>query len=348
MQYGQRMSAVIDDIILDCQFGKSATRQVLMGFAPASLLYRLSFADVLNEDAGQGYQRRFNAKHSQDFRNYVRKPNAATLPLTFNLRPDREARWRLEERGLGRASLIIDKSAGKIMAQVDCQHRLGHLGDLNISLPFMCFLRLEIAEEMEIFNIINSKAKGLSTSLLDFHDAQLSEDLAKDRPEVFVALYLNREVRSPWHRQLDLGGTTTSGLRRRASLRTMQKAIKRFLAATRILDVHPPEHAAAVVLAFWQAVAEILPEQWSGHRKHVLNKGVGVYALMDIAADIYSEATDGSWVDRRFYENALLDFARQVDWSTNGPFKGLGGEGGVNMAVKYLREVRGAARLRAV
>ena len=319
-----------------------------MGFAPASLLYRLSFADVLNEDTGQGYQRRFNAQHSQDFRNYIRKPNAATLPLTFNLRPTRESRWRLDEQGLGRARLIIDKSAGKIMAQVDCQHRLGHLGDLDISLPFMCFIELDISEEMEVFNIINSKAKGLSTSLLDFHDAQLSQDLAKERPEIFIALCLNREVRSPWHRQLDLGGNTTSGLRRRASLRTMQKAIKRFLTATRILEMHSPEHAAAVVLAFWQAVAEILSEQWTGHRKHVLNKGVGVYALMDIAADIYREAEVGSRIDRRLFENALLDFARQVDWSTNGPFKGLGGEGGVNMAVKHLREVRSAAQLEAV
>lgn len=343
MQNQQHTGAENDHFVLDCKLGKSATRQVLLGFAPASLLYRLSFADVLNEDTGQGYQRRFNTKHSQDFRRYIREPRAATLPLTFNLRPNREASWRLEEQTSDCVRLMIDTSAGKVMAQVDCQHRLGHLGDLDISLPFMCFLGLEITEEMEVFNIINSKAKGLSTSLLDFHDAQLSQDLAKERPEIFIALYLNRDVGSPWHRQLDLGGTTTSGLRRRASLRTMQKAIKRFLTATRILEVYPPEHAAAVVLAFWQAVVAILPEQWNRHRKHVLNKGVGVYALMDIAADLYSEAKDSSCVSRRFFENALLDFAGQVDWTSDGPFKGLGGEGGVKMAVEYLREVRRAA-----
>lgn len=341
---GSERVQLSNSVVLDCQLGKSATRQVLLGFATASLLYRLSFADVLNEDTGQGYQRRFNTKHSQDFRNYIRKPNAATLPLTFNLRPDTTAHWQLQDQGSSRARLIIDNGASRIMAQVDCQHRLGHLGDLDISLPFMCFLGLEISEEMEVFNIINSKAKGLSTSLLDFHDAQLSEDLAKERPEIFIALYLNREVKSPWYRQLDLGGTTTSGLRRRASLRTLQKAIRRFLNATRVLDVYPPEHAAAVVLAFWQAVAEVLPDQWTRHRKHVLNKGVGVYALMDIAADIYSEAQDRPWVDRRLFVNALHDFAGQVDWSSNGPFKGLGGEGGVLMAVKYLRGVRREAR----
>ena len=335
-------------IVVDCQVGNSAGLRVLLGFAPASLLHRLSFADVLNEDTGQGYQRRFNAKHSQDFRKYIREPNAATLPLTFNLRPDSKDRWRLEEQARGRVRLVIDKDAGKVMAQVDCQHRLGHLGDLDIPLPFMCFLGLVIAEEMEVFNIINSKAKGLSTSLLDFHDAQLSHDLAKERPEIFIALKLNSEASSPWHRQLDLGGTTTSGMQRRASLRTMQKAIKRFLSATRTLDRHPPEHAAAAVLGFWQAIAEVLPEQWARPRRHVLNKGVGVYALMDIAADIYGEAKEGAEVDRRLFVNALLDFAGQVDWSSDGPFKGLGGEAGVRIAVDYLRGVRRTTRLEAV
>ena len=339
---------MVGTIILDCQVGNSVARRVLLGFAPASLLHRLSFADILNEDTGQGYQRRFNAKHSQDFRRYVRAPTAATLPLTLNLRPDTEGLWRLTEQDGGHAQLIIEQSAGKIMAQVDCQHRLGYLDDLDIPLPFMCFLGLDVTEEMKVFNIINSKAKGLSTSLLDFHDSQLSQDLAKERPEIFIALHLNSAPSSPWHRQLDLGGSTTSGLQRRASLRTMQKAIKRFLAATRILDLHPAEHAAVVVLGFWQAISEILPEQWARPRKHVLNKGVGVYALMDIAADIYGESRDRSGSDPRLFVNALLDFADQIDWSNEGPFKGLGGEGGVRIAVDYLREVRHSARLKAV
>lgn len=339
---------MVGTITLDCQVGNSAARRVLLGFAPASLLHRLSFADILNEDTGQGYQRRFNAKHSQDFRRYIRGPTAATLPLTFNLRPDTDRLWHLTEHGGGRAQLIIEQSTGKIMAQVDCQHRLGYLEDLEIPLPFMCFLGLDVTDEMEIFNIINSKAKGLSTSLLDFHDAQLSQDLAKERPEIFIALYLNSDPSSPWHRQLDLGGSTTSGLQRRASLRTMQKAIKRFLAATRILDLHPAEHAAVVVLGFWQAIAEILPEQWARPRKHVLNKGVGVYALMDVAADIYGESRGKSGSDPRLFVNALLDFADQIDWSNEGPFKGLGGEGGVRIAVDYLREVRHSAQLKAV
>jgi DNA sulfur modification protein DndB len=232
-----------------------------MGFAPADLLYECSFADILNEDTGQGYQRPFNARHSQDFRRYIKEAGSSTIPLTLNLRPPSDGRWLVRESGSA-AELVIAGGAGKIMAQVDCQHRLGHLVDLPIMLPFMCFIGLSEREEMEVFSIINSKAKGLSRSLLDYHESQFTTDLAAERPELFVALHLNNVEASPWHRRLNLGGNTTSGLKRIASLRMMQQAAHEFLRATKILKAQPPEVAALTLEAFWQAVAQTLPEAW--------------------------------------------------------------------------------------
>ena len=79
------------------QIGASASRKVFLGFAPASLLYSLSFADVLDEDTGRGYQRRFNPKHSLDFRKYIQQENSSTIPLTFNLRPRSDGAWKIQE-----------------------------------------------------------------------------------------------------------------------------------------------------------------------------------------------------------------------------------------------------------
>ena len=171
-------------ILIDCLQGLSAHRPVLLGFAPADLLYRLSFPDILDEDTGRGYQRPFNERHSQDFRRYIKEPDSSTIPLTLNLRPHAEGNWRILQLEEGRIRLEIAAGAGKIMAQVDCQHRLGNLCDLSIPLPFMCFIGLSEREEMEVFSVINSKAKGLSTSLLDYHEAQLAESLAQERPEL--------------------------------------------------------------------------------------------------------------------------------------------------------------------
>ena len=331
---------------IDCQIGLSAGRQVLLGFAPASLLHSLSFADILDEDTGRGYQRRFNSQHSLDFRRYIQRKGSATIPLTFNLRPSVGREWRIIEKSGGRARLEIAEDAGKILAQVDCQHRLGHLDDLTISLPFMCFIELSEREEMEVFNVINSKAKGLSNSLLDFHDAMLSSDLANDRPEIFISLFLNNDARSPWYRQLDLGGTTISGLARRASLRTMQKAAKRFLSRTKIVKARPVEFAAQTVLDFWLAVSMALAEQWANPRKHMLTKGIGVYALMEIAGDLYNERPNAC--DKRYFANSLSDFVGDIDWSSSGPFKGLGGESGVKAAVELIREAQRKSKFRIV
>ncbi len=68
---------------LECQLGASADRSVLLGFAPAGLLKTLSWADVLDEEAGRGYQRRFNSAHSLDFRRYIQSPGSSTIPLTL-------------------------------------------------------------------------------------------------------------------------------------------------------------------------------------------------------------------------------------------------------------------------
>ena len=333
---------------INCTLGRSASRDVLLGFAPAKLLQRMSFADVLNEDTGLGYQRRFNAQHSLDFRRYIQQDASATIPLTFNLRPRPDRAWRIVETGNRLARLELATDAGKLLAQVDCQHRLGYLSDLDVELPFMCFVGLTEREEMEIFSVINSKARGLNTSLLDFHDAQLSTDLATDRPELFVALYLKNEPSSPWYRQLDLGGASTSGMARRASLRTLQKAVKRFLGRTRIARTHSMDDVAHVVLDFWAAVTLTMPEPWAQPRKHFLTKGIGVYALMDIAADLYAEASSGVACDKRYFAAALTDLASAFDWTTDGPLKGLGGESGVTTAVSLIRAARKKARFKVV
>jgi DGQHR domain-containing protein len=249
----------------------------------------------------------------------------------------------------GRVRLEVDADAGKIMAQVDCQHRLGHLGDLPIPLPFMCFIGLSEREEMEVFSVINSKAKGLSTSLLDYHEAQLAEALTKERPELFIALQLNSLEGSPWHRRLKLGGTATSSPKRIVSLRMMQLAVHEFLKATKLISRSSAEDAVRVLLDFWRATGGVLPYEWADPRRHMLTKGVGVYALMRIAADIVNECRDAERpCDRRAFTTALADFAPSIDWSTSGPLKGFGGQGGVKQAVEFIRDIRKRARYKVI
>src|SRR5437016_1417430 len=118
--------------------GLSGERQVILGSAPAGILHSLSYADVLDEATGSGYQRKFNARHSLDFKRYLQKRGSTTVPLTFNLRKPKKAEWALEQRN-GTTFLRIN-SETPVFSQVDCQHRLGSLAAAKTPLAFMSFL----------------------------------------------------------------------------------------------------------------------------------------------------------------------------------------------------------------
>lgn len=325
--------------------GASAGRDVVLGFASSRTLHASSYADVLDERSGRGYQRRLNARHSLDFRRYIRQPGSSTIPLTFNLRPSDGDAWRLDRRDDGLVDIrLADRTPA--LSRVDCQHRLGFLSDIDVVLPFMCFVGLTVREEMEIFGVINGKAKGLSPSLLDFHDAQLCDDLAAERPELLVALHLKNEPTSPWYNRLDLGGVAVSGLERKASLRTVQKASKLFLRRVHPRHRTSVESAARAAHDFWVAFAALVPHAFLDARRHLVTKGVGVYALMELAADIVAENGPGAEMGVEGFTAALADFVPGFDWSSSGPLRGLGGEGGVPAAVGILRETRFRSRLR--
>jgi len=336
-------------IELEGTIGWSGSREVFLGFAPAALLYRVSFADVLDEATGQGYQRRFSRAHSLEFRHYISTPSSTTIPLTFNLRPESSHSWQLSRKGTSAAILTLKRTEKHILAQVDCQHRLGHLQDLDVSLPFMTFIGLSVRDETEVFNIINGKAKGLSSSLTDFHEARLSNGLATVRPEIFIALQLQQNPDSPWHQRLDLGGENTVGLQRYASLRTMQKAAKRFLRESNFMGEVRAEDAVPVLVAFWRAVAKLMPTVWQNPRKHLLMKGIGVYSLMSLAGDIFREAQSRSVsCDEDYFIAVLSDFLPYVDWTSHGRMRGYGGSSGADQALAYIRDVRRQNTLKAI
>ncbi len=322
--------------------GLCGDRKVFLGFASARQLADLSFSDVLDESTGKGYQRRFNRQHSFEFKKYIQKPGASTIPLTFNLRADRSQSWSLETtEPEGPATLTISGSSLKVMAQVDGQHRLGYLGDSDTPFAFMTFIGLSVDEEMDVFRVINGKAKGLSGSLLDFTEARLAgANLQAHKPELYIALRLHEDEESPWHGRLDLGGGRVVGNLRQASLRTMQNAAKRFLREAKAVH-YSPDQAVGVLIAFWKAVAFVLEAQWAQPRKYMLTKGIGVYCLMSMAGLLAAEASARRVSpDFDFFISILSDFVDRIDWSNDGPLKGFGGASGADAAFSLLVQER--------
>lgn len=333
---------LVGDVVeVSGQIGYSGGQRVFIGFAPASVLCRISYADVLDEQAGVGYQRRISRDHSLAFKRYIQAEGATTVPLTFNLRATHSSSWELAESDtVGHATLKVDVSQGKVLTQVDGQHRLGFMENSPIVFAFMTYIGLSDVQEMEVFRTINGKAKGLSSSLLDYTAARsLGADLVKADPALFIALGLNNEEDSPWRGRLDLGGQQTVGTKRIATLRTMHLAVSRMLKAAQVSGDIDATAWLERSIVFWRAVAMTLPAQWAAPRQHMLCKGIGVYALMSLAGHLVREAVNQP-VTLDYFVAKLSDFIERIDWTNHGPLEGFGGEKGADKALQLIFEVR--------
>jgi DNA sulfur modification protein DndB len=319
--------------------GRCGSVEVFLGFAPARLLHSISFADVLNEDTGEGYQRPPNRKHSLDFKKYISQPGSSTIPLTFNLRKETEKNWRLERDGDSHAVLYVSENS-RCLAQVDCQHRLGQLFDNNVPLAFMSFIGLDLRSEMAQFTTINSRAKGLPSSLTDYHESNLVPDLANDVPQLFVARRLNEDPASPWYKLIRYGGETTSGLKRKTSFRMMQKAVLRFLNQSKKLNLGDANDKYSIICAYWQAIRELFPGEWDDHRHHLITKGVGLHSLMRVLSDIILTKGPGD-CSLQYFREQTKGLVGKIDWSTSGPFSDAGGQKGVQEVHAIVKEALG-------
>lgn len=309
-----------------------------MGFASGKLLHSLSFADTLNEDTGEGYQRPRDRGHSLDFKRYISTSGASTIPLTFNLRQDLRSCWRIEKEG-SQAVLRIKHDAA-CLAQVDCQHRLGELADSGITLAFMAFIGLDLRGEMAMFTIINSKVRGLQSSLTDFHESNLIEDIVRDAPHLYLARQLNEDCTSPWFKMIRYGGETSSGMQRRTSLRMMQTAVKRLLTRIRTVDGYSVKSVGNLLFNYWGAIAYVFDEEWKSPREHLLTKGVGLHALTELLGTIVQREKRVDF-GRDEFISLLQTLKSNVDWGRAGTFSDAGGRKGASTAHETLKRSLG-------
>ena len=161
------------------------------------------------------------------------------------------------------------------------------------------------------------------------------------KPELFIALHLQEDPVSPWYQRLDMGGTSIVSPKRQASLRTMQKAVKRFLKEAHIPIEHIPTLTPKIVMDFWRAVSVVAPNEWKSPRSHMLTKGVGVYSLMSLAGILVHEAiVANKKYDQDYFVAKLSDFISQIDWSNQGTLQGYGGASGADAVLELMKQLR--------
>lgn len=310
--------------------GHAGSYPVLMGSAPLSLLHSVSFVDQFDMDAVEGVQRPLNKAHAHSFKKYIEKGEnggkVTAPPLIFSMR---------EEAKVQNGTLVIPASKKKVLARVDCQHRLEFTGDLNVPLPFIIYMGLSKEEETEIFTTINDKHMGLTKSLVDSHLLTLSKSPEEEIPHISIAAKLNKDADSPWHNAVNTGGISksTAGNKRKITLRTFQDANRVLISGPRCQN-SDYDTKYNVAKNYWRAVATVFTDAWADSRKHLITKGVGIAALAELGTWIVEDCLgkdDTTVAGIAEYLGKLEGF----DWgSKTSPLSLIGGQKGAKGAAK--------------
>jgi len=144
---------------------------------------------------------------------------------------------------------------------MDGQHRLGGISeyinetDSTLNVPFLAFHYLDEDEEIKLFDVINSKAKGIGTSL--------SRYLNRDNDDInWVATNLILKPESPFLVK-DLNRKKPK--EKNVTLQNLYNIIKLLTKKSALADLSK-ERKLNIALFYFNLIKDLYPEQWEDNQ----------------------------------------------------------------------------------
>ena len=285
---------------------KGETVNLYIGALSLGKLREHAKVDYWSPDNDQGYQRPLVDRRLRDVAKYVRDEQGI-LPTSVLLatRPDDSVTIDFKPMdtsdGVGEWGLLSIPD-GTVLWVVDGQHRFygvnrAYEKDDAVQLesypfPISIMEMVDQYDEMNHFNIINTRQRKMSTDIVDRHLVirQEKEGLnliaAGGRSErdyhtataTRIVDMLN-EAQSPWYHQIAIPGVPgrDKGLVRQHA---MVVSITPVLKDNWIKSQQPmEEHVLKVLTNYWNALAEVWPEAFQAPGDHRVQATVGIYSL---------------------------------------------------------------------
>ena len=349
--------------------GTNLNTPVYRGFASIKDIATISAPDTGNQDKNpDGLQRGLREKHAQDGYNYAAE--AAKVPDEPRLWP--EVILNVREKSVIDEPQPVDEQHNlfKIVvhedridktrehpqiSRTDGNHRLfygeGHpkydfMPPLDISTPFSLTIGLTPLEETSLFVDINDNQVKMNTSHL-YHllaRVKTSENLAKNKPTVWIANKLVTDYKSPFHGIVYLGGEKekVQGLERRVSLAHLRTGVDMILKLSiKLRDFEDIEDKHVLIRTYWKAVAKVFSQEWADQKKYLLLRGFGVWSMSIVGADIIDRCISPNVIWNQL-EEKMASYLHQiygtVNWDkSEGDIKGYGGRLGAKVLADRMR-----------
>lgn len=217
---------------------------------------------------------------------------------------------------------------------MDGQHRLGGIKeyieqtDSTLSVPFLAFHYLDEDEEIKLFDVINTKAKGIGTSLSRYLNRN-NDDLS------WVATNLILKPESPFFSKGTLIGKRTKD--KHITLQNLYQIVK-LLTNKSDLAKLPKEKMLNITMFYFNLIKELLPNEWDDYKNYRLTHITCLNALAIVGNEIITEnyLVKSQQPNSIKIANKLLSLG-EIDWAANGELKFVKGVAGTKILAKDIR-----------
>lgn len=308
---------VIENVVRSKLRGKV----IYQGNVTANDALKIYYVKPYTDSSGKGYQRPVNKRRCKDFSNYLSMgEDALYTPILLNA----GGSWDFVSYDNLRPAYgrLICNNKGSLM---DGQHRLGGIQlyiqetSASINVPFLAFHWLDEDDEIMLFDTINTKAKGIGSSLSTY----LRRD-TEDLSWIATQMLINKE--SPFHQ---LG--TLIGQRRRGKHITLQNVYKAIEILTKSNSMIGLKKEVKLNLAinYFSNIYKLYSKEWSDYKNYKITHIISINALSIVGNRLLDKCflKDSMNIDNRVMKDYLSKIGK-IDWSVNGPMRYLKGISG--------------------
>ncbi|WP_238651778.1 DGQHR domain-containing protein [Paenibacillus piscarius] len=308
---------VIENVLQSKMRGKVTYQGNLL----ASTTLQLTYVKPYDHPSGKGYQRPVDNKRCNDFAMYLSKgENALFTPILLNA----ESHWVFAPYDKNRPTFgrLLCKNKASLM---DGQHRLGgikrYTQDTNseLQVPFLAFHYLDEDEEIQLFDAINTKAKGIGSSLSRYLKRGVD-----DNSWIATELIINGD--SPFHFIGTLTGKRNAG--KHVTLQNLYKILDILFKSPEVSQL-TKEKKLMLAVVFFNCIKENYNKEWLDYKNYRLTHIVCLNAFAFAGAKLFLNIVRQSSKHTPYEEiTKNIKKIRGIDWSSDGPLKYIKGISG--------------------
>jgi len=356
----QIRTKVVEDVCLGCKVYRGSVRTC--DLEPATWI------DFYDEEVNpMGYQRPFNEERSGEAARYAEGSDAFWPESILAIRDNKEVEDEADKvtynfvpvsTGSKFGELIVDYNEqrtetiqGQVFkwrrafSQVDCQHRLGKMGNSDKYVTVCIIPGIDRTQEAIIFKTINDKQKKISTSLVDAI-IQLSQN-PFEAPEVHWGFSVSRDIGSCFYKKVNMEGRNIAGQVYLVTLRTLRTSISSLVGGKRFINTNMTAPAVydqfyILIRSYWNEVSNLWPNEFVDTRNFKLMTVPGLKGLARYGRKIFKDAFEVGNNSTNLTSRINQVGAHVMDWSTTGPLRLASGNAGAKEVYQLLVQNYGA------